>query len=201
MEKVKQRIIDLIQSGSNGKADFDNIKSTFNKFKNFLSKINENTIKLFIFFTNSDTNKVVAVNGTEMNSFDNYIDLNLPLYLIHFLKFCEEMTITCSNGVNINGYDNLVKENMYQKDRNCNQIILMWKDIGMGRFRILSFVSSNFNEFDFFEKKFFIYEVGGIRHEEVEESWKVFNEITVLDLLEDMKLISFIEGISKMIKD
>mgnify|MGYP000501165354 CR=1 FL=1 len=202
MEKVKQRILDILESSAGKKANEDNIKDLFGKLQTYLNKINSNSIKLYFLLNQNTKNTILAKlnDDKEVTSFDDYLELNLPLYLVHFLKQCEEKNLIESNNIVINCFENLKKENIYQKKRGCNQFVLMWKEIYPNKYKILSFISSNFNEFDFDEKKYFITMVGGDTLEESDNSWKNYNSTNILDLLSgDSYLLSLEDGIKKML--
>lgn len=191
---MRQRLFDLMISTEQFKL-ISKSRDPFSRLEDFINSINKNTIKLYIVFTSNseETNKNSLVTKNKVHSFDDYTKLKLPLYLICFLKLCEERSMSQSNDVHINSYNNLIKENKYLKQRKLNHMIIMWRQLPNNVFRILSFVTKGYHEFNLADERYFVTEVGGETAVKIVESWNRFNNFSDTD-----KLTTFTKAIMMM---
>lgn len=136
-------------------------------------------------------------NSKDIISYSKYIELSIPLYIIHFIKNSNYAKIP--KNISITNYNNLVKENRYKLLRQCNQIILLWKTMSNGHYIVLSVILSNINEINFYQKLFFLSHVGGSNLQECKYYWNMFNKVTVDKLINKNRLLSFREAIYNLI--
>lgn len=196
-EFMKQRIVQILEHEIQKDQKGVDIGIVIKKFKEFIVNMTENT--------NSLTNLLESFNGDISNnngiintsstiiSYNEYLKIKLPLYLIHFIKYCKETNIEFPHNVHLTNYKNLLKEQDYKDERDASQIIIMWKDLGNNRHAILSFITDDLNELDINQDKYFISYVGGKTSHQIEYTWERYNRTKLEDLIELNKLKSLKE--------
>lgn len=205
---IRNKIIDILSNQNEINSEHDDVNEIVDKIKMFMSNLETfsinliNMIEKFPKTNNQEISNTKSDNSTRENkkiSYDKYINLSLPLYVIYFFKKSSICTIKLPSCVSITSYDNLVKESEYKSLRTCHQVILMWKNIGNGCYIILSIILADINEIDFYQKRYFISYVGGTNINECEHNWNAYNKINVDKLIHGNHLMSLREAIHKLI--
>lgn len=173
---IKQRIYQLINNDNYTKEDISN------KIKLFVNRITDNTkqlVEILNTIINIKTIQKYEIIDSGDIDFSKYILLPLPLYIIHFMKYCYEIKLKLPENIAITTYHNLLKESVYKFNREINQIILLWKDKKNGKYDVLSIITKDINELDITKKNCFIYEVGGSKIDETYYNWNRYRECLV----------------------
>lgn len=133
-----------------------------------------------------------------MSSDEKFSDITIPLYIIYVLiKLAENNTIL-PKYISVTNFSNLKKEEQYMKSRECNQMILFWRDMDDGHYIVLSIIMLDVNELDFEQNIFFLSHVGGTTIEECEELWNKYNKTTIDYLIINKNLMSLKNALKKL---
>ena len=205
---IRNKIIDILSNQNEINPKHDDVNEIVDKIKMFISNLEMfsiNLINLIEKFPKANNKEISNSNNNNNSkenkniSYDKYINLSLPLYVIYFLKKSLACTVKLPSCISITSYDNLVKENEYKSLRKCHQVILMWKNIGNGCYIILSIILADINEIDFYQKRYFISYVGGADIKECEHNWNAYNKTNIDKLINGKHLMPLREAIYKLI--
>jgi len=171
-EFMKRRIVQILEYEIQKDCKEIDIGMVIKKFKEFITNMTDNTnslTNLLSSFNNeafgneyeSPGNKLFAHNeiiksSNKIINYNEYLQIKLPLYLIHFIKYCKDTNVEIPRNIYLTNYGNLLKEQNYKNQRDASQIIIMWKDIGNNRYALLSFITTDLNELDIDQDKYFI---------------------------------------------
>jgi len=179
--EIKKRIIKLLENSIDNDESVDinhHFIEIMDKVKIFIDKMEKNTDDILTILNEYCSHKENIVDI----SYDKYLSLNIPLYLIHLIKKIYEGNIQLPDNICINNYENLQKENIYREARKANQMILMWKNLGEGYYCILS-MCGGYDELDPLQNIFFTSIIGGKAVNQVVCSWDIFNRFTKAELV------------------
>ena len=203
-EFMKRRIVQILEYEIQKDCKEIDIGMVIKKFKEFITNMTDNTnslTNLLSSFNNeafgneyeSPGNKLFAHNeiiksSNKIINYNEYLQIKLPLYLIHFIKYCKDTNVEIPRNIYLTNYGNLLKEQNYKNQRDASQIIIMWKDMGNNRYALLSFITTDLNELDIDQDKYFISYVGGKTTSQVEHTWEKYNRTKLEDLIKLNKL-------------
>jgi len=160
-----------------------------------LEKIIENTKSIIKILSDSNLIEHSDVKREEDHHYSGYSELGIPLYIIHFVKYCNKEKIIFGDKITLTTYENLCKENNYRICRIAGHMILMWKQIKENSYAILSIIPKDIDELDFNQNKYFVTVV------DIDDitSWQKFNTLSRVELYHEQKLKSFKDALTILI--
>ena len=190
---IKKRIIQILEN------NFENLHIATIKIKEFVNRMNINTMFLIKLITiNNNNNNIKKIKNNSIN-FKDYLSLPLPLHIIHFIKNCYDNQIEIPITLTLTNYNNLLKEKDYMLERNTKQIILLWKERKKNTYDLLSIITTNLNEINIRQLNCFIFRISGENDIEIKKSWEKFNTISFEELFKNKQLFTFRQCLIKLL--
>ena len=170
---IKNRIIKTTNFNTD-KNDIDII----NEVNYHMNKITYNTDSLIKILSNYSSKQI------NINTFNQFLNIKLPLYLTHFIKKLNDINIPNAYSIGVNTYENLMKEKEYKNLRDSKQLIIMWKKTDKNMYKILSILTDEMSEIDMDQKIYYLADVGGNTISENEYYWELYNRTKKNELVE-----------------